>query len=125
MEIEEFVKLSPEYQKMYLEQKNIVLDLAKTVRMKAASEAVAQEEDYRKLRAKNRDKVASSYNLMRVMQGLQPIASRDDDVIVPTPRNPVKMYAGSTGTGTGTGTDDDKVRKSYDLMRLLTNRGGR
>jgi hypothetical protein len=119
---EDFLKLSPEYQKIYLEQVDSNLELAKTVRMKAASEAVAQEEDYRNRRAKNRDKVASSYNLMRLMQGQQPITSRDDDVIVPTPRNPIKMHAGSSTAADESTTDSDKVRKSFELMQMF---GGR
>ena len=108
-----------------MEQRNLILDLAKTVRMKAASEAQAQQEDYAKYKARTRNKVPSEYNLMALFTGGPVITSRDDDVIVPTSKdNILKMYAGSSSSSK-TSTDSESVtEKQYKLMRLLTG-GGR
>jgi hypothetical protein len=54
-------------------------------------------------------------NIMGLATGGRVIPSLDNDDVPPVGRDPiVKMYAGSTNT------DGDKVRKSYDLMRLFS-----
>jgi hypothetical protein len=51
------------------------------------------------------------YNLMRRITGGQPITSWDDD----TPHTePLKYYAGSS-------TNEDKVSKTYELMKWVTS----
>jgi hypothetical protein len=114
---EDFLKLSPEYQKIYLEQIDSNLEFAKVLRMKAASEAVAQEEEKMKAKARSRDKTASSYNLMGLIAGGPVITSRDDDVVQTGEDHILRMHSGSTNSNN---TDSEKVRKSYELMRAFT-----
>lgn len=70
-------------------------------------------------------KTTKSYELMRRLTGSGPVSygynndDNDDDVHPTSNDHILRMHAGSTNT------DSDKVYKSYELMGLLTNRGGR
>ena len=61
-----------------------------------------------------RDKIAVSYNLMALIAGGQ---YRNEDNIsdVQPGTDGLKYYAGSTNN-----TASEKIRKSYDLMRMVT-----
>jgi hypothetical protein len=115
--MEDFLKLSPENKQIYLQFLDSNIELAKQVSLKAASVAQAQEEERIKAKAKHRDKTASSYNLMALIAGGPVITSRDDDVRPAPNDNIVRMHSASNTT------DNDKVTKSYELMRLMF--GGR
>lgn len=98
------------------------LEYAKAIRTKAASEAIAQEEDYAKLRAKKRDKGAVTYNAIGLATGSRVITARDDDVIVPTSRDDILKIHGASA-GSSSTEPDNRISKSYELMHLLTGRG--
>jgi hypothetical protein len=60
-----------------------------------------------------RDKISASYNLFAMLVGGQ---RRNEDNDVHPDLQGLKTYAGSTNN-----TASEKIRKSYDLMRLITS----
>ena len=122
MEVKDFVKLTPEQQKIYIDAINTNIEALKTARLHAANERVAAYQEAAQEKHRNRDKTAAAYNLMALLSGEPVIQARDDDVIVPTNRDDVlRMHSGSTTNSNS--IDGDKVSKSYELMQLLSSRG--
>jgi hypothetical protein len=62
---------------------------------------------------KPRNTTAKQYNLMRVMQGLSPITTHDDDIQPNT--EGLRYYSGSIDKDAS-----EKVRKSFALMALFS-----
>jgi hypothetical protein len=105
---------------------NVTKDLHELLKMYAAAQEKAlgqenknkeqQEEIEIITKTKQDNKVAKSYNLVCMLTGSGPIAAYNDDDM-PNISQP-KFYGGSKILDKET---SEKVRKSYELMRLMTS----
>jgi hypothetical protein len=109
----------------YKSQADACATMADTLRMFAGSiganiSAKANEYEYKP--SKYGNKIAKSYNLMRVMQGLKPITTWDD---VQGPTEGLRYLSGTSASSQSEHdkAKSEKVRKSFELMRSMG--GGR
>jgi hypothetical protein len=126
MDAEGYRKLQPQYNELMSDVVNANINMLNILKTYGAAQDAALGQDHKEQQVeyvnklKQGNKVQKSYNLMRLLTGQQPIAAYNDDYILPNTSQP-KFYSGSSNSRQVVKETSEKVRKSYELMRLMTS----
>jgi hypothetical protein len=109
------INLAESLAKFAESQKYLAQVLHNDIKVQEANKPAVLRSAAEQMHERRRNSFNLQMNIMGLATGGQVIPSLDNDDVRPVGRDPiVKMHAGSTNT------DGDKVRKSYELMRLFS-----